>query len=136
MGITTGKLSPTTNIPQMNSKADEWIQWHKTLKAQFGRKVANGLWMKAWARRGSSSVNTSDLRDYMSKQGIKLDSSAWDKVVDAGGDFLDTIGDSLQMTKYVTIGVLVIIVGGLGIAIFNIAKNPAQSIGTAAKAMI
>lgn len=136
MGITTGKFDPTKNIPQLNSKGDEWVQWHKTLKQNFGKKVSNALWLKAWAKRGSSGANTSELRNYMSSQGVTIDSSAWNKVVDAGGSVMDFVGDAFQVGQYVAIGLGVIIVGGLGMVIFNLARRPAQNAGLAARAFI
>ena len=72
----------------------------------------------------------------MEKQGIKFDKSAWDSVVDAGADITDAFGTAFQVTKYVGIGLAVIVVGGLGMIVYNLAKNPAKSVGVGARAFL
>lgn len=129
MGIKSSAFDPTQNIPQLNSRADEWIAWHKTLKAKFGKKVANSLWMKAWAKRGSNNSNTSELRSYMDGNGIKLDASAWNKVTDFGGGAMDFVGNFFQAGQILAIGLGVIIVGGIGLGVYNIMKKPNDTIG-------
>lgn len=136
MAILTGKADVVGTIPSYNGKFEEWIQWHKDLKSNFGKKVANSLWVKAWKIRGNSSANTNELRSYMEKQGIKFDKSAWDSVVDAGADITDAFGTAFQVTKYVGIGLAVIVVGGLGMIVYNLAKNPAKSVGVGARAFL
>jgi hypothetical protein len=136
MAILTGKADVVNSIPSYNAKFEEWIQWHKDLKSNFGKKIANSLWMKAWKIRGNSSANTNELRSYMEKQGIKFDKSAWDSVVDAGDTVTDAFGTAFQVTKFVGIGLAVIVVGGLGMIVFNLAKNPAKNIGVAARAFV
>ena len=136
MAILTGKADVVGTIHSYNGKFEEWIQWHKDLKSNFGKKVANSLWVKAWKIRGNSSANTNELRSYMEKQGIKFDKSAWDSVVDAGADITDAFGTAFQVTKYVGIGLAVIVVGGLGMIVYNLAKNPAKSVGVGARAFL
>jgi hypothetical protein len=132
MGLKSGKVNVVDAIPTYNSTTDAWIQWHKELKSNFGKKMANNLWLKAWKIRGSSKLNTSDLRSYLDKQGIKLDTNAWDDIVDFGGGIGDFIGNTFQAGQVLTIGLGVIIVGGIGMLVYNIAKNPnkAVSLGT------
>ena len=134
MGLLTGKADVTNSIPSYNAKFEEWIQWHKDLQSNFGKKIANGLWTKAWKIRGNSSANTNELRSYMDKQGVKFDKSAWDSVVDVGDNITDAFGTAFQVTKFVGIGIAVIVVGGLGMIVFNLAKSPAKNIGVAARA--
>ena len=136
MGLLTGKTDPTTNIPKYNSKSEDWIQWHKDLRQNFGKKVANSLWIKAWRIRGNSSANTSDLRKYLDGQGIKISESAWDSIVDLGVGVSDAFGTVFQVTKYVGIGLAVIIVGGVGMIVYNLAKDPAKAIGVGARAFV
>ena len=133
MGLKSGKVNVVDSIPTYNSTTDAWIQWHKELKSNFGKQTANNLWLKAWKIRGSSKLNTGELRTYLSGQGIKLDTSAWDKVVDLGGGIGDFIGNYFQAGQILTISLGVIIVGGVGMILYNIAKNPnkAVSVGTA-----
>jgi hypothetical protein len=136
MGLTTGKYDPSQNIPQVSSRADEWISWHKTLKENFGKKIANTLWVKAWSKRGNSKANTGELRNYMASNGVNIDSGAWDKVVDMGSSIGDFIGTGFQAGQYLAIGLGVILVGSLGIALFNLAKKPSESVGLAARAFV
>jgi len=136
MGILTGKADVVSNIPQFNSPAENWIQWHKDLKSNFGKKIANGLWLKAWRIRGNSSANTNPLREYMKKQGVEISSSAFDKVIDMGADVTDFIGDAFQVSKYAGIAIGVIILGGAAMIVYNLAKNPAQNAGLAARAFV
>ena len=127
------KVNPVNNIPTSSSLPEAWIDWHKQLKSSFGKKQANALFIKAWSRRGSSAANTSDLRSYLSKNGINISKSAWDSVVDKGVDVTDFFGDAFTMGKYVSISLAVITLGGLALIIFNIGRKPAESIGTVIK---
>jgi len=136
MGLMTGKADVISGMPQYNSQAENWIQWHQDLKSNFGKKIANGLWLKAWRIRGNSTANTSDLRKYMTKQGVKIAESTWDSIVDVGVDITDGIGTIFQATKYVGIALGVIVVGGLAMVVYNLAKDPAKNIGVGARAFV
>jgi len=136
MGLLTGKASVIDSIPSMNSKFEDWIQWHKNLKAQFGKKLANSEWIKGWKIRGSSSANKTGLREYLADEGIQIDESAWDEVMDLGVGVTDFFGDVFSVGKYVTLGIVVIVVGGLAMLVFNIAKNPAENVGLATRAFV
>jgi hypothetical protein len=136
MGILTGKASAANSIPSYNGKFEEWIQFHKDLDSNFGKKIANSLWIKAWKIRGISSANTNELRSYMEKQGVKIDKSSWDSLVDAGDNVTDAFGTAFQVTKFVGIGIAVIVVGGLAMIVFNLAKSPAKNIGVATRAFV
>ncbi len=54
-------------------------------------------------------------------------------MVDAGSDVTDFFGDFFTVGKYLGIGMGVILVGGIAMLIFNIAKEPAKAVGTAIK---
>lgn len=129
------KVDPTSNIPTQSSRPEEWIEWHKGLKSNFGKKVANSLFTKAWVLRGTPQSNTGDLREYLSKNGIVISTSAWDKIVDKGSDVTDFFGDVFNIGKYAGIGLAVILVGGIGMLVFNIAKDPNKAVGSAANLM-
>ena len=134
MGVLTGKADVISGMPPYNSQAENWIQWHQDLKSNFGKKIANGLWLKAWRIRGNSSANTSDLRKYMEKQGVKISGTAWDSIVDVGVGVTDAFGSIFQVGKVVGISLGVIVIGGLAMVVYNLAKDPAKSIGTGARA--
>ena len=129
-------IDASTDIPTLASGSSAWQQWHSELVSDFGRKQANSLFMKAWGIRGNSAANTLPLRTYLKGYGITLDESAWDKVVDTGGSIADTFGDVFKVGKYMGIGLGVIVLGGLAMIVYSIAKSPGEAIGTAAKVMI
>jgi len=121
------KADPTYNIPTNASEFNEWKQWHMELRKTFGRKIANQLFTKAWKFRGSNSANTRELRLYLDKFGIKIPESGWDKIVDLGGDVTDYFSDTFKIAKYAGLIIGGIMVAGLGVAVYNIAKNPGGS---------
>ena len=130
------KAKVLNSIPPFDAQAEQWIQFHKDLKSNFGKKVANSTWVKAWGIRGTGKANTGDLRDYLADNNITINTSKWDAVVDAGSDVTDYFGDLFQVSKYVGIGFAIILVGGVGMLVYNIAKKPAESIGLAARAFV
>ena len=126
------KANPVNTIPTKASKSEGWIAWHKALKQNFGKKKANALWVKAWSLRGTSSANTNDLRAYLSNQGITIDKTSWDSIVDAGQDAKESMGDILQFGKIAGIVVVAIVIGGAGMLIYNIVKQPVKAANAAA----
>lgn len=127
------KADPTKTIPTSSSKAEEWIEWHKELKSNFGRKQANALFVKAWKLRGNNSITTNEMRTYLTKNGINLEKSTLDAIVDKSVSIGDFLGDGFMVGKYVGIGLAVVLVGGIAMLVFNIAKSPAKAIGTTIK---
>src|SRR3989304_7825161 len=117
---------PTKTIPNRQSSSASWIKWHETMKSRYGKKEANTLFLKAWDKRGGagSSASTNELREYMKDNDVVLDTTTLESITDTASKGLDGIGDFFTMGKYVAIAVGVIIVGGLGMLIFNIAKQP------------
>jgi hypothetical protein len=124
------KADVTSNIPQIGSPAEAWIQWHKDLKSYFGKKVANSLWLKAWGIRGSTKVSTVELRKYMKDNGITISETAWQSVVDTGSGALDIAGDMFKVGRYMGIAIGVIIIGGAGLLIYNVVKDPNKSLAS------
>lgn len=120
-------LKPIVNVPPYNSKSETWIQFHKDLSSNFGKKVANSTWVKAWGIRGNSSANNSDLREYLTKHGIIIDKSAWDSVIDEGSSISDAFSDMFSVGKYVSYALLGIMVVGVGMIVYNVAKNPVEA---------
>lgn len=119
------------NIPTRNQSDVVWIAWYDALRKQFGRKKANALYSANWdAQNGSNSdANTRDLREHLKNKG-KLEISGGftgelkDKVFDVGNFF----GDYLTVGKYLGIALGVIVVGGLGLFIYNIARKPETAV--------
>jgi len=128
------KNNPLINEPSVNTSASGWIQWHKDCKSTFGKKTANSLFLAFWAKRGAtnSNANTHDLRAYAEDQGFRIEGDAIAGVIDGVYDVADTFGDIFKIGKYATIAVGVIIIGGLGMLVFSIAKQPFKAISAAA----
>ena len=121
MGLLTGKADVISTMPQFDSKAENWIQWHKDLKSNFGKKIANGLWLKAWRNRGNKDINTSELRAYMKKQGVTIDASGWDKFSDAATSGLT---DFFQMGATLSVVTTLAVTGLVVYIAVKVLKNP------------
>ena len=124
------------NIPRNNSIDNVWITWYDALKSKFGRKKANSLFSANWdAQNGSGSdANTTTLRQHLQKV-CKLDikGSVAGEIKDKFFDVGNFLGDYITVGKYLGLGLGVILVGGVGLFVYNLAKDPdnAVRIGTA-----
>ena len=125
------KTNPSEFIPTMRSEDNEWITWHKSLKSTFGKNTANQVFLKAWNARKSSTANTHELRDYLDSQGITIETNLLGKVTDTAGGIGDSIGDFLKIGKYALYAVGGIIILSLGMLLINVARKPAEIIGSA-----
>lgn len=121
-------IDPTLNIPKKASSSTAWIQWHKDLTSVFGKKKANSLFVLAWEKRGNNDANDSELRRYLDDQGIEIKSNILATATDKALDAFDFVGDFFTMGKYASIGLTVILVGGIGLLVYNIAKSPNTTI--------
>jgi hypothetical protein len=129
-------VTPDKTVPTRSSSGDDWIQWHKDLKRFFGKKDANTIWSAAWDKRESSSANTRELRSYMERQGIDIDTSGFLKGTDSALDFMDFIGNIFKVSGIVGLVVVIAILSIIGVALFNVAKNPeavGKGVGTGLK---
>ncbi len=129
-------LNPTQNMPTTKTSTEEWVSWHQELKNRYGTKTANQLWVTAWRRFGNNSKNTSNLRSYLKGNGLTIEESAWDSLVDAGDSVSDFFGDIFTVGKYAGIAIAVIAIGGAGMLVFNIARKPAESVAVASKVFL
>jgi hypothetical protein len=131
MALTKFDTHPAVvNIPSRSSGSDHWIEWHKTLKSAMGRKQANMLWLKAWELRAGkgSAASTMNLRSYMSGQGVEIDKTTIESVKDTVGGFFDFIGDIFKTGVWIAMGLVLMVVIGAGVAVFNLVKKPLQSV--------
>lgn len=115
------------NIPDDQSSAGAWKQWHIKLKNTFGRKTAATIFVSAWDKRGSKDTITHDLNEHLEKNGIILDKDALGTVTELGADLFDNVGDFFNMGKYLLFAVAGIAVVGTGILVFQIVRNPIES---------
>ena len=126
---------PTKIIPTKTSASQSWIEWHRAMRGRYGKKQANILFVKAWELRGGAgtSASTNELRQYMADNDVVLDTTTMESVTDTAYAGLDSVGDFFTMGKYVTIALGVIVIGGLGMMVYNIAKQPLKAGGEASK---
>ncbi len=123
-------MSVVYNIPKANSTDDVWIEWYKALKKKVGKQTANVLFVQAFSkygRSGSVDASTTDLRSFMKKQGVDLGEGGVEKTADFLDKAGDYIGTGFKAYQYIGIGLGVIVVGSLGILLFNLVKNPRQT---------
>lgn len=127
---------PQNNIPTRSSGGDEWASWYMSLKSNFGRKKSNEIFLKAWKIiADKDKANTEYLRDVLESEGkIKLQGSSIDSIVDLGGDIGDNLGDIFTASKWLGITMGGIVVLGIGLLIYNIARKPEIVVGAAVKA--
>ena len=120
-------------IPTQRSSATTWIQWHKSLKKCVGKSNANQLWMLNFEKEVPDT--TLEMREYMRGQGVDLDRDVADRLTDFGSGVYNWFGGAFDVASYTTIALLIVIVGGLGMMIYNIAKttdaDKAIRVGTA-----
>jgi hypothetical protein len=116
------------NIPTKTSADSVWLGWYKELKKSIGRKNANSIFLKAWQTRGSSAANTHMLREELSSSGLTL---ATDNALSDIRDFAGGVGDFfegvLNIGKYAGIAILVIVIGGAAMIVYNVGKKPIES---------
>lgn len=122
-------------IPQMTSSSAEWIEWHKNMKSRYGKSTANSLWLKAWRFRGNSKANTNELRTYMSNNGVKIDSSSWDKIVDIGDSVVDKVGNIIKVGEVGAIVLSVALLGGVAYILYSVVSTPSKYTGAIKKVM-
>lgn len=124
------------NIPTNSSSDVVWISWYDALRKTFGKKRANALFTANWdAQNGfSSDANTSDLRKHLKdKGGLEIAGSTLGEVKDQLIGIGNFFGDTFVIGKYFGVALGVIVVGGIGMLVYNIAKKPESAIrvGTA-----
>jgi len=116
------KVDPT-NIPTKKSSASEWIDWHKSLKSYFGsHKISNDIFVKAWAKRGSSDANTSSLVLYAKKEGFKIEGDNLAQELNIfGREWLSNI---TMFSKVGTYGLGIIILLAIAGLAYKLVRNP------------
>lgn len=124
MKIKEENIKALKTMPTFASKDIEWMNWYKQIRGRYGRSDAARIFISTWTKRGSNAANTIELRKLVSADGINIDDSVWNKVADLGGGISDAFGSAMKVgkiTAYVVGGVLVL---GLGMFVFNLAKTP------------
>ncbi len=88
------------------------------------------LFMMNYDKVGYNSNNA--MREYMSSQGVTLETNALEKATDFGAGVYNWFGGAVDFTSGISMLIILIIVGGAGLMIFNIVKTPEGSTRLAA----
>ena len=118
-------------IPTASSNDLVWMAWYDALKKEFGKKKAVGLFTSNWNAQQIQTggiTNTDTLRNHFKKDGVEIDGGIIGNAKDKVDSIADFIGDYLVMAKYLGLGLGVIIVGGLGLLVYNLAKDPEKAV--------
>ena len=127
---------PENFIPSKESSSTSWITWHKALKSAIGKDDANVLFKKAWDQRGTDDANDEELRAYLAKQGITIDKDFTEAVIDVVTSPLDLLSFGKDIGKVMIYGSIVFVFLIMAVIIyflFNVSKNPGETVGTLAK---
>jgi len=125
----------TIAIPNATSDSQYWIKWHTEVKRKYGKNVANELFMVAWTKFRNAKANDSSFKEYFKKYGFNFKAdNTWEAITEGVGNIGDFIGDTFGSVRTIAMVSGGILFGIVAIALFNIAKNPAQAVGTAMSA--
>lgn len=88
MAELTPSQSALRRIPSKTDPDQVWISWHRSLIAELKKDNANYVFLQAWNKRSMNGqkADTSELRRYMSGQGVNL-ATSW---FESGTDFFNT----------------------------------------------
>lgn len=129
------RIDTVANIPNTNSGPEEWIIWHQALKARYGKKYANLLWIKAWRARGAemweslNEANTVELRNYLEKQGITIEQGLADYPADWLDSFTSMFEFAIGVGKWGAIGLAAVLAVPVLLFLYNLAKRPEIIVG-------
>lgn len=121
---------PSKIIPTAESTADIWVNWHRSLRKWFSKTEANTHWLRFWQQRAGtgSQADTHALRKYMEKQGVNLSTDSWGEITDGTADVVEWFTDSINITRIIIVGTVVVGVGLIAYYIIN-SSNQGKSIG-------
>jgi len=126
MGV---KINPLSTLPSKNSTSAAWIEWHKSLKRNFGERTANATWVKCWEKRKSNSANDGSLRKYMKDEGVVINAdNILEDLGDSVGSVFGFIGDVFKI-GVVGAGIFVGVITLAGVAIVYQALKPSKNGG-------
>ena len=135
------KADPLQSVPNSKSTGSEWLEFYITCNDYFGKKVSNQIFTAAWKRYGTSESNTLALRQYLGKNGLKIDTGIVEDIVDTGAGIVngvaDGIGSVLSIGKFATYGIIaVVLLAGVGVAVSFFKHSGSENVGTIAKAAV
>ena len=118
------------HIPNRNDSDQVWINWYKDVRSTLGAKKANDIFSRAWSSQNASDsdANTTQLREQMEKYGIDISGGFLGESLDFGRQVTGYFGDMFTAGKWLSIGLGVIIVGSVGMLLYQVAKNPKDAV--------
>lgn len=129
MNIKEKNVKLLLSMPNFQSKDFEWINWYEKINGRYGRQDSARLFMAAWRKRGSKDANTYQLRKVLSEDGINISEGVLNEIADLGGGISDSFGNIMKIGKYAAFAVGGILILGLGLLVYNVAKNPSALVG-------
>lgn len=129
MNIKEKNVKLFLSMPDFQSTDIEWLNWYEKLSSRYGRSDAARIFLAAWRKRGSNKANTSDLRDRLNDDGIKISTNVFQDAIDVGDSITDAFGNMMKIGKYTAFAVGGILILGLGLFVYNVAKNPSALVG-------
>lgn len=134
-------INPALIIPDEKSSSQEWITFYDILKKRYGKKAGTVAFVKAWQKFGGekSSANTNVVER---GTGLQFDKGLLTEIEGVGGDavnyvggFFNSLGTGSKILLYSTIGIAIVLVGGLAIRIVTLSAKDAGTVaGVAVKA--
>ena len=134
------KLNPLDILPNEKSTSDQWIAFWNALVKVYGKVSAQEAFVQRWARRGTNGI--ADVVEVQTGTGLTLSKDLIQSVESMGhnavsyiGGFFETMATGTKVIFYVSIGIGVILVGGIVIRVITLSAEDAGVVaGTAAKA--
>lgn len=132
------QLKPIDIIPDEKSKTDDWISFYNALEERYGKNAAVYAFIRRWTLRRGSGV---DITEIEKRTGLKLDKTFIENIergaedaVDTFTGFFKTIGTGGKIVFYSSIGLCVLLVGGIVVRLITLsAEDAGKAAGTAAK---
>jgi len=118
-------------LPNLNSNAQYWIDWHKYLKKELGKEGANDTFMRAWQAVGQkSNANGPTLRAYAKTQGLQIEGNY--SIISDAADTWQSVNKSVntgvkKISSSFSIGVILLMLMLVGAVYFLFLKPEKQS---------
>lgn len=119
------KINPVKTIPTKTSPDQLWIEWHKALIRNFGKKTANMLFIQAWNKRGGvdAKANTTTLRGYLDEYGLSIEKGMLSSVADFGLGVWDSVTGMFAMGGKILLIIGIVILGTVAFIVYRVVKK-------------
>ena len=110
-------------LPNQNSNAQYWIDWHKYLKKELGKEGAKDTFMRAWQAVGQkSNANGPTLRAYAKTQGLQIEGN-YSIISDAADTWQSVNTGGKKIGSSFFIGVILLMLMLVGAVYFLFLKD-------------